>query len=129
MSFWSASRTASYRTLHGRTDRSTPSMFLKEIEPEAIEQKNRAGDFAKPAAEIRFHGITGGALKAAPVRQTAGSSASPALSAGDRVRHSSFGEGTVLSVTPMGGDSLVEIVFDRVGTKQILANDARLRQL
>ena len=123
--------TASYRTLHGRTDRSTPSMFLKEIEPEAIEQKNRSGGFAKPAAEIRFHGITGGAVSPALSRKPAGSGqiASPALSAGDRVRHGSFGEGTVLSVTPMGGDSLVEIVFDKVGTKKIMANYARLRKL
>ena len=123
--------TASYRTLHGRTDRSTPSMFLKEIEPEAIEQKNRSGGFAKPAAEIRFHGITGGTVSPALSRKPAGSGqiASPALSAGDRVRHGSFGEGTVLSVTPMGGDSLVEIVFDKVGTKKIMANYARLRKL
>ncbi|MBQ5335482.1 MAG: UvrD-helicase domain-containing protein [Oscillospiraceae bacterium] len=121
--------TASYRTLHGRTDRSTPSMFLREIEPEAIEQKNRAGDFARPSAEIRFHGITGGAAGTAPVRKTADSGTAASFSAGDRVRHGSFGEGTVLSVTPMGGDCLLEIVFDKVGTKKIMANYARLRKL
>ena len=51
------------------------------------------------------------------------------LSVGDRVRHMTFGEGTLLSVTPMGGDSLLEIAFDRVGTKKIMANFARIRKV
>ena len=123
--------TAAYRTLHGRTDRSTPSMFLREIEPEAVEQKNRSGSFGQRQAEIRFHGITGEKPSLTGLKNTADTrpSGTPQLSAGDRVRHGSFGEGTVLSVTPMGGDSLLEIVFDKVGTKKIMANYARLRKL
>ena len=75
--------------------------------------------------------MTGGAAGALNPRQTAGAAASgsPQLQAGDRVRHGSFGEGTVLSITPMAGDSLLEIAFDKVGTKKIMANYARLRKL
>ena len=40
-----------------------------------------------------------------------------------------FGEGLVLSVTPMGGDHMVEIAFDKVGTKRIMATYARLEKL
>ena len=48
---------------------------------------------------------------------------------GDRVRHRVFGEGTVLSITPMGNDNLVETIFDRVGTKKIMANFAKLQKV
>ena len=40
-----------------------------------------------------------------------------------------FGEGTLLSVTPMGGDNLLEVAFDKVGTKKIMANFARIRKV
>ena len=31
-----------------------------------------------------------------------------------------FGDGMVLSVRPMGGDALVEVAFDKIGTKQLM---------
>ena len=40
---------------------------------------------------------------------------------GDRVNHMSFGDGNVLSVTPMGSDFMYEIMFDSVGTKKLMA--------
>ncbi len=65
---------------------------------------------------------------------TAGGTASPRRPAaapaqwkpGDLVAHKVFGPGRILSVTPMGNDSLLEIAFDRVGVKKIMANFARL---
>lgn len=48
---------------------------------------------------------------------------------GDRVRHLTFGEGEILSVKPMGADTLYEIVFDRVGTKKLMATYAKLKKL
>lgn len=47
---------------------------------------------------------------------------------GDRVRHTTFGSGTVLSVRAMGGDVLYEIEFDKVGTKKLMASFARLKK-
>ena len=44
----------------------------------------------------------------------------PKLVAGDMVRHKSFGAGVVTSVSPVGGDMLLEIAFDNVGTKKLL---------
>ena len=51
-----------------------------------------------------------------------GRSAEPALSLvkGDQVRHKAFGTGMVLSVQAAGGDKLVEIAFDNVGTKRLM---------
>ena len=43
---------------------------------------------------------------------------------GDTVDHRAFGRGMVLSVQPMGGDALVEIAFDSVGTKRLMLKAA-----
>ncbi len=48
--------------------------------------------------------------------------------AGDTVKHRTFGTGTVLSATPMANDTLLEIAFDKVGTKKLFANFARLEK-
>ena len=46
------------------------------------------------------------------------------LTPGERIRHKSFGEGTVQSVLPMGGDALIEVAFDGAGTKKLLLKTA-----
>ena len=46
------------------------------------------------------------------------------LSKGDSVQHAAFGRGLVLSVIAMGGDALLEIAFDQVGTKKLMAKTA-----
>ena len=51
------------------------------------------------------------------------------FSAGDRIRHNVFGEGTVANATPMGNDTLLEIIFDRVGTKKLAANFAKITKI
>jgi DNA helicase-2/ATP-dependent DNA helicase PcrA len=43
------------------------------------------------------------------------------LNKGDMVQHTAFGRGMVLSVMKMGGDALLEIVFDDIGTKKLMA--------
>ena len=43
--------------------------------------------------------------------------------------HKVFGEGTVISITPMGADNLIEAAFDRVGTKKIMGNFAKLEKI
>ena len=49
-----------------------------------------------------------------------GNAAGLKLMKGDQVRHKAFGNGMVLSVQPTGGDTLVEIAFDNVGTKRLM---------
>lgn len=46
--------------------------------------------------------------------------------AGDTVVHKIFGEGMVISVLPMGNDSMLEIAFKKVGTKKLMANYSKL---
>ena len=51
------------------------------------------------------------------------------LTVGERVNHRVFGVGTILTITPMGGDHLVEVAFDKVGTKRIMATFAKLERV
>ena len=46
---------------------------------------------------------------------------------GQMVEHNTFGRGMVLKVTPMGSDLMLEIAFDTVGTKKLMAAYAKLK--
>lgn len=48
----------------------------------------------------------------------------PDLNKGDMVVHKAFGRGMIVSVQKMGGDALLEIAFDNVGTKRLMAKTA-----
>ena len=50
-------------------------------------------------------------------------------SVGERIKHKTFGEGMITSVIPMGNDSMLEIAFDSVGTKKVMANFAKLEKI
>ena len=46
------------------------------------------------------------------------------LNQGDMIEHTAFGKGMVMSVRPMGGDALVEVAFDTLGTKKLMLKSA-----
>lgn len=116
--------------LFGSTSFNKPSRFISELPEETVEKlsertaheppkKIPAGNAAKEsfAAQVqRFKG----ANETKPVSD---------FSAGDRVSHNVFGEGTVLKVTKMSSDSMLEIAFDKVGTKKIMAAFAKIKKL
>ena len=66
-----------------------------------------------------------GAPSAAPQKKAAAAS----YAAGDIVEHRVFGRGKVLTATPIAGDCIVEIQFDRVGVKKTMANYAPLKKV
>ena len=125
------------RMIFGMTNRNRLSRFAEEIPADKLERSSEAG------YESRGFGSYGsrperGTVAPPPTRTTPtvgqapasrASSVSVSFKAGDRVKHRVFGEGTVLSVTPMGNDNLVETIFDRVGTKKIMANFAKLQKI
>ena len=67
-------------------------------------------------------------INAAP-KKPAAQAKSEVLEAGDRVFHANFGEGDVISVKRMGADWLYEVVFDKVGTKKLMASYAKLKKI
>ena len=121
---------ASQRMMFGQTMRNRISRFIKEVPAELLNDitviKLKAEDEAKDrrrsaedrhAHASRFSGVADGT-----------SAAVDAFKAGDEVKHRVFGRGTIISVEPMGGDSLLEIAFEKVGTKKVMANFARLQR-
>lgn len=66
-----------------------------------------------------------GVPSAAPQKKAAAAS----YAAGDIVEHRVFGRGKVLKATPIAGDCIVEIQFDRIGVKKTMANYAPLKKV
>ena len=58
------------------------------------------------------------------IKKTAPAAPALQLQAGESVRHDAFGQGLVISVRPMGGDALIEVAFDKVGTKKLMLKAA-----
>jgi DNA helicase-2/ATP-dependent DNA helicase PcrA len=56
--------------------------------------------------------------------ESAAKTAYPEFNKGDMVMHTAFGKGMVLSVLKMGADALLEIAFDEIGTKKLMAKTA-----
>jgi len=125
---------ARQRMLYGRTNASLPSRFLKEI-PESIVVKKGSFYNAQASrygtASSYDYGYSAPALRQPP-RKTSFSSAPTGtqigtyldLKKGDMIQHTAFGRGMVLSVMKMGGDALLEIAFDQIGTKKLMAKTA-----
>ena len=119
---------AAERMVFGSTNRNRLSRFVNEIPPEKLELHDdtrprvNAAAVRRPAPPLpKATAVVGSRPKAAPSSAT--------FAVGDRVKHKVFGEGTVLSITPMGNDQLIEAAFDKVGTKKIMANFARLEKV
>ena len=130
------------RTLYGRTSPAMPSRFLKEIPEENMEWLGKPepqqaashweGEWQRPAAasqvrtrrEEPVRSTTAPSAPSVRARSAAPSAPLMQLRAGDSVRHNAFGDGMVLSVRPMGGDALVEVAFDKIGTKKLMLKAA-----
>ena len=48
----------------------------------------------------------------------------PDFAKGQMVMHRAFGRGMILTITKMGGDALIEVAFDNVGTKKLMLRSA-----
>lgn len=119
------------RMLYGTTNRNQASRFLREIPLSVTDDitvqsyvpHSKFGSFAQPA-----HSTSSSA--AHKFGQVGGASASAQnYSAGDTVRHKAFGTGVVLSARAMGNDTMLEVAFDRAGTKKLMANYAKLEKI
>ncbi|MBQ3404942.1 MAG: UvrD-helicase domain-containing protein [Oscillospiraceae bacterium] len=111
---------AEKRMIYGRTAPCMASRFIEEIPSEDIERPARPSR-SFVSAVPGGHGYSRPAVKKYTARAPAGPKSSlKMLSPGDVVQHRIFGEGVVQKVTPMGGDALLEISFERVGTKRLM---------
>ena len=128
---------ASQRMIFGQTQRNITSRFIKEIGKELYDKHDNAAavrsrieaDADKAVTEVHSS-----SLQQQLARNKMHAGAAPkdtnTYAQGERVAHNIFGEGTIISVKPMGGDSMLEIAFDGpAGTKKVMANFARLKKL
>ena len=134
--------TARQRMLYGKTTNNMPSRFLKEVPEENSEWLSRADNqfrrsewedtgFGSPFASTGFYQrpsveYRGTKSSAASSGFTTEKKAAAAISLqkGDSIHHKTFGDGMVLSVRPMGGDALIEVAFNDVGTKKLMLKTA-----
>jgi len=123
------------RTYFGRTNNNPLSRFVKEIPEEVIEMKGVTRSRA-PAKRLYYSDTPSTAKTPTVNTLTVASTAKKPTAAspdmiepGKRVRHRAFGEGTILSAKKMGNDILYEVIFDRVGTKKLFANYAKLTEI
>jgi len=117
---------AKERMLYGATQRNKVSRFVREIPDEYIYVEQSA---ARPAASKPAKPVSTAKPTARPSPKPAPAAYNTVFGDGDRVSHKTFGEGTVLGSEPMGGDVLLEIAFDKVGTKKIMAKFARVEKI
>ena len=136
------------RMLYGQTSRNMPSRFLREIPSSVIDDQSvvarRSTRFTTPRTAYAnasrnelghsSHNKIGSYTQSSSSAHKFGQAGNAAqknnidFKVGDTVCHKSFGTGTVLTVTPMGGDMLLEVAFDKAGTKKMMANYARLEK-
>ena len=123
---------AATRMLFGKTGRNMPSRFLSEIPGELTEVTDETVNrFRDQAVSKAYASATARKKTTDRGFPVAPGAALPteSFAPGDRVRHKVFGEGMVISVTPMGNDHLLEVAFDSVGSKKIMSYFARLKKL
>ena len=119
--------TAAQRMIFGRTAYNRPSRFAGEIPKDLLEVEDETVRRCPAQTALR----PGARPQPPAAKRPLAQHTAPAvfdLTAGERVKHRVFGLGTILSVTPMGGDHLVEVAFDKVGTKRIMAAFAKLER-
>ena len=121
---------ADMRMLYGMTSRNLSSRFVREIPENLCDIKGKT-----------FKTITSGAINYDKKKSNYDystvfqppkvqmKSEVGKFTVGMRIEHKTFGEGMITKVTPMGNDSMLEIAFDTVGTKKIMAGYAKLKIL
>ena len=130
---------AESRMIFGMTNRNRVSRFVEEI-PEVLVEHTRSRDYsARPVSMPSFGGAKpfGEAPKTKSVAEAGGFMPKPRVKpapagtyrVGDTVLHKAFGTGLIVSATPMANDTLLEVAFDKVGTKKLFANFARLTKV
>jgi DNA helicase-2/ATP-dependent DNA helicase PcrA len=130
---------ARQRMIYGRTSAALPSRFLKEIPEECVVKKgglrSRTENTYTTGSQYGGYGSYSGASRMVPAARKESPMVSAVTAAqsylelnkGDMVMHAAFGRGMVLSVVKMGGDALLEIAFDDIGTRKLMAKTASPR--
>lgn len=130
------------RMLFGNITANHPSRFISEISPECIEFERPKPTFVQGSFETNRKSVLGNGNISFPRssyiknpadnpfgRTSSRPKQSVSYSVGERVSHKVFGEGMIIKATKMGNDTMLEIAFDTVGTKKVMANFAKIEKI
>ena len=127
---------AKSRMLMGHTSYNKVSRFVNEIPPELLNYTGEKKTFAstngfsassshisigagsKFTPNKSFNTFTKPAVKSGPVYKK-----------GDCVFHKVFGKGMIMKTEKMGNDTMLEVAFDKAGTKTLMANFSKMEKI
>lgn len=127
---------AESRMLFGCTNRNKISRFATEIPENLVEKTESKHESSKAFSNFKivsssaknnfsaYSHVFNHIEKHSQVQQDGSS-----FSVGDTVSHKVFGKGSVVSARLMGNDCLLEINFDNIGSKKLMANYAKLQKI
>ena len=129
---------AKQRMLFGKTTAAEPSRFVREISHDNIDVHGQLNsfdiyDYESPEDVSDTHSIR--VTSRPPQRPRSRNSnyrvsipesreTLPDFKKGDVIKHATFGRGVITNLAPGGGDALLEIVFDDIGTKRFMLKSA-----
>ena len=120
---------ANQRMLYGRTSAALVSRFLREIPERCVIRTGNAysqtSSYSSALRQTPFNSPSSGySIRSAYQKPRTSEISCPEYRQGELVEHRMFGQGMILTMQPMGGDALLEIAFDQVGTKKMMAKTA-----
>lgn len=122
------------RMLFGSTSFNKESRFVTEIPDKLLEKTGESRMFQGGAGSSNTVGIGTKASSAYNPAKPAfykkpAVKSSVTYSVGDTVLHKIFGKGMIVSAEKMGNDTLLEIAFDKAGTKKLMANFCKMEKI
>jgi len=140
------------RSSFGDTSVAMPSRYLQEIPPHLIDWKQSPGDATSRGGQrpraLNARGYAGGPARgfsystdlppapprvkrewASEITGKVRDNGDLTLEVGDRIRHTDFGDGKVLTVSGEGTKKIAEVQFDVAGKKRLLIKIAPIEKL
>lgn len=127
---------AKSRMLMGHTSYNKVSRFVNEIPPELLNYTGEKKTFASTNgfSASSSHISIGAGSKFTP-NKSFNTSTKPAVKSGtvykkgDCVFHKVFGKGMIMKTEKMGNDTMLEVAFDKAGTKTLMANFSKMEKI
>lgn len=127
---------AKSRMLMGHTSYNKVSRFVNEIPPELLNYTGEKKTFASinGFSASSSHISIGAGSKFTP-NKSFNTFTKPAVKSGtvykkgDCVFHKVFGKGMIMKTEKMGNDTMLEVAFDKAGTKTLMANFSKMEKI